>query len=131
MSKFTWVGKIRVLPAELAEQRRRDIYDYDDEGLAEVIFGSDGNHGNTEIPQDLTMICKTRQTAARRTPSKSRTRLSITNTNKAHSNPISRLPGGWDFSRCDGADYGRAADAGKEMRKKSPAHIIRTAHLPI
>ncbi len=30
-----------------------DIYDYDDEGLAEVIFADDANKGNTEIPEDL------------------------------------------------------------------------------
>ncbi|MBO7745558.1 ferredoxin [Paenibacillus lycopersici] len=53
MSKFTWVEKDTCIACGACGATAPDIYDYDDEGLAEVIFGNDGNHGNTEIPEDL------------------------------------------------------------------------------
>ncbi|RAP77976.1 ferredoxin [Paenibacillus montanisoli] len=53
MSKFTWVEKDTCIACGACGATAPDIYDYDDEGLAEVIYGNDGNHGNTEIPSDL------------------------------------------------------------------------------
>ncbi|MFX3633783.1 MAG: ferredoxin [Candidatus Pristimantibacillus sp.] len=53
MSKFTWVEKDTCIACGACGATAPDIYDYDDEGIAEVIYGNDGNHGNTEIPEDL------------------------------------------------------------------------------
>ncbi|WP_336771645.1 ferredoxin [Paenibacillus sp. MMO-58] len=53
MAKFTWVEKDTCIACGACGATAPDIYDYDDEGIAEVIFGNDGNHGNTEIPEEL------------------------------------------------------------------------------
>jgi ferredoxin len=53
MSKFTWVDKDTCIACGACGATAPDIYDYDAEGLAEVIFGGDGNKGVTEIPDNL------------------------------------------------------------------------------
>ncbi|MDB4868542.1 MAG: hypothetical protein JWR03_2875 [Cohnella sp.] len=53
MAKFTWVEKDTCIACGACGATAPDIYDYDDEGIAEVIYANDGNHGNTEIPEDL------------------------------------------------------------------------------
>lgn len=53
MAKFTYVDKDTCIACGACGATAPDIYDYDDEGLAEVIYKGDGNHGNTEIPEDL------------------------------------------------------------------------------
>jgi len=53
MAKYTWVEKDTCIACGACGATAPDIYDYDDEGLAEVIFNSDGNTGNTEIPEDM------------------------------------------------------------------------------
>ncbi|WEK55428.1 MAG: ferredoxin [Candidatus Cohnella colombiensis] len=53
MAKFTYVDKDTCIACGACGATAPDIYDYDDEGLAEVIYANDGNHGNTEIPEDL------------------------------------------------------------------------------
>ena len=53
MAKFTCVEKDTCIACGACGATAPDIYDYDDEGLAEVIYNGDGNTGNTEIPEDL------------------------------------------------------------------------------
>ncbi|OMF22403.1 ferredoxin [Paenibacillus sp. FSL H8-0548] len=53
MGKFTWVEKDTCIACGACGATAPDIYDYDDEGLAEVIYKADANRGNTEIPEDL------------------------------------------------------------------------------
>lgn len=53
MAKFTYVDKDTCIACGACGATAPDIYDYDDEGLAEVIYKGDGNHGNTEIPEEL------------------------------------------------------------------------------
>ncbi|MDU4696253.1 MULTISPECIES: ferredoxin [Paenibacillus] len=53
MAKYTWVEKDTCIACGACGATAPDIYDYDDEGLAEVIYGEDGNRGVTEIPEDL------------------------------------------------------------------------------
>ncbi|GIO12395.1 ferredoxin [Cohnella xylanilytica] len=53
MAKFTIVDKDTCIACGACGATAPDIYDYDDEGLAEVIFQNDGNRGVTEIPEDL------------------------------------------------------------------------------
>ncbi|WP_211747664.1 ferredoxin [Paenibacillus sp. Marseille-Q4541] len=53
MAKYTWVEKDTCIACGACGATAPDIYDYDDEGLAEVIFSGDANHGNVEIPEDL------------------------------------------------------------------------------
>jgi Ferredoxin len=53
MAKFTYVDKDTCIACGACGATAPDIYDYDDEGLAEVIYAGDGNHGNTEIPENL------------------------------------------------------------------------------
>ncbi|MFD0586685.1 ferredoxin [Paenibacillus sp. GCM10027627] len=53
MAKFTWVEKDTCIACGACGATAPDIYDYDDEGLAEVIFQGDANRGNTEIPEDM------------------------------------------------------------------------------
>lgn len=59
-----------------------DIYDYDDEGLAEVIYDNDGNKGVTEIPEDLYDDLQDAQDGCLRIPLKWRTLLSISKTSE-------------------------------------------------
>jgi ferredoxin len=53
MAKYTWVEKETCIACGACGATAPDIYDYDDEGLAEVIYDDDNNKGNTEIPEDL------------------------------------------------------------------------------
>jgi len=53
MAKYTMVDKETCIACGACGATAPDIYDYDDEGLAEVIFDGDGNQGVTEIPDDL------------------------------------------------------------------------------
>ena len=53
MAKYTWVDKDTCIACGACGATAPDIYDYDDEGLAEVIYGGDNNRGNTEIPEDM------------------------------------------------------------------------------
>lgn len=53
MSKYTWVEKDTCIACGACGATAPDIYDYDDEGLAEVIFDGDANHGVKAIPDDL------------------------------------------------------------------------------
>ncbi|MFD0958590.1 ferredoxin [Paenibacillus chungangensis] len=53
MAKYTWVEKDTCIACGACGATAPDIYDYDDEGIAEVIYDGDENHGNTEIPEDM------------------------------------------------------------------------------
>lgn len=53
MAKYCWVDKDTCISCGACGATAPDIFDYDDEGLAEVVFGGDGNEGMTEIPEDL------------------------------------------------------------------------------
>jgi len=53
LAKFTWVEKDTCIACGACGATAPDIYDYDDEGLAEVIFNGDNNRGITEIPEDM------------------------------------------------------------------------------
>ncbi|MNG22203.1 Ferredoxin [compost metagenome] len=53
MGKFTWVDKDTCIACGACGATAPDIYDYDDEGLAETIYDGDGNTGTKEIPDDL------------------------------------------------------------------------------
>ncbi|CAI6027334.1 ferredoxin [Paenibacillus sp. JGP012] len=53
MSKYTWVEKDTCIACGACGATAPDIYDYDDEGLAEVIFDGDANQGIKAIPEDL------------------------------------------------------------------------------
>ncbi|GIP15381.1 ferredoxin [Paenibacillus montaniterrae] len=53
MAKFTWVEKDTCIACGACGATAPDIYDYDDEGIAEVIYDGDNNRGVTEIPEDL------------------------------------------------------------------------------
>jgi ferredoxin len=53
MSKYTWVEKDTWIACGACGATAPDIYDYDDEGLAEVIFDGDANQGVKAIPEDL------------------------------------------------------------------------------
>lgn len=53
MAKYTYVDKDTCIACGACGAAAPDIYDYDDEGLAEVIFSGDGNQGVTEIPDNL------------------------------------------------------------------------------
>ncbi|KZE75559.1 ferredoxin [Paenibacillus jamilae] len=53
MVKYTWVEKDTCIACGACGATAPDIYDYDDEGLAEVIFEGDANQGIKAIPEDL------------------------------------------------------------------------------
>lgn len=53
MAKYTWVEKDTCIACGACGATAPDIYDYDDEGIAEVIYKSDCNRGNIEIPESL------------------------------------------------------------------------------
>jgi ferredoxin len=53
MAKYTWVDKDTCIACGACAAASPDIFDYDDEGLSEVIYLDDDNHGNTAIPSDL------------------------------------------------------------------------------
>jgi len=53
MAKYTRVDKDTCIACGACGATAPDIYDYDDEGLAECIYDGDENRGITEIPEDL------------------------------------------------------------------------------
>ncbi|MGN7355781.1 ferredoxin [Paenibacillus sp. SAF-054] len=53
MAKYCWVDKDTCISCGACGATAPDIYDYDEEGLAEVVYGGDGNQGVTEIPEDM------------------------------------------------------------------------------
>ncbi|MEY4480456.1 MAG: hypothetical protein RLZZ267_1134 [Bacillota bacterium] len=53
MAKYTWVDKDTCIACGACGATAPDLYDYDDEGLAETIYDGDGNTGTVEIPADL------------------------------------------------------------------------------
>jgi len=53
LAKYTWVDKDACIACGACGATAPDIYDYDDEGLAEVIYEGDNNRGITEIPEDM------------------------------------------------------------------------------
>ncbi|ANS73851.1 ferredoxin [Paenibacillus yonginensis] len=53
MAKYTWVDKDTCIACGACGATAPDIFDYDDEGLAEVIYQSDANRGVTEIEEGL------------------------------------------------------------------------------
>ena len=53
MAKYTWVDKDTCIACGACGATAPDIYDYDDEGLAEVIYEGDANRGIQAIPDDL------------------------------------------------------------------------------
>jgi len=53
MAKFVRVDKDTCIACGACGASAPDIFDYDDEGLAHVIYGGDDNRGITEIPEDL------------------------------------------------------------------------------
>jgi ferredoxin len=53
MAKYSWVDKETCIACGACGATAPDIYDYDDEGLAEVIYEGDNNTGTKEIPEDL------------------------------------------------------------------------------
>ncbi|NMO95363.1 ferredoxin [Paenibacillus lemnae] len=53
MAKYTWVDKDTCIACGACGATAPDIYDYDDEGLAEVIYEGDSNRGVTVIPEDM------------------------------------------------------------------------------
>ncbi|MCL6458314.1 MAG: ferredoxin [Gorillibacterium sp.] len=53
MPKYTIVDKETCIACGACGATAPDIYDYDDDGLAEVIYDGDGNKGITSIPENL------------------------------------------------------------------------------
>jgi ferredoxin len=53
MAKFTWVEKESCIACGACGSTAPDLFDYDDEGIAVVIYEGDANRGVTEIPEDL------------------------------------------------------------------------------
>ena len=50
--KYTWVDKDTCIACGACGATAPDIFDYDEEGLAEVIYGGDINRGITAIEDD-------------------------------------------------------------------------------
>ncbi|GAB6988646.1 ferredoxin [Paenibacillus pini] len=53
MAKYTWVEKNTCIACGACGATAPDIYDYDDEGYAEVVYGGDCNRGIIEIPDHM------------------------------------------------------------------------------
>ncbi len=58
MGKYAWVDKETCIACGACGAAAPDIFDYDDEGLAEVVYGGDGNRGvavmeEEELLEDL------------------------------------------------------------------------------
>ena len=77
MAKYTWVDKDTCIACGACGATAPDIYDYDDEGLAEVIYSGDNNRGITEIPEDLYDDLQDAQMVARLILSRLETNLLI------------------------------------------------------
>lgn len=53
MAQFTLVDKDTCIACGACGTTAPDIFDYDDEGLAENILAGDGNLGIVEVPEEL------------------------------------------------------------------------------
>jgi ferredoxin len=53
MAKYTWVDKDTCIACGACGAAAPDIFDYDDEGLAQVIFEGDDNRGISAIEKIL------------------------------------------------------------------------------
>ncbi|MBY0217827.1 ferredoxin [Paenibacillus illinoisensis] len=53
MTVYTWVNKDTCIACGACSSTAPELYDYDDERLAEVVFGNDDNQGQIPIPKDL------------------------------------------------------------------------------
>lgn len=53
MAKFTTVDKETCIACGACGASAPDIFDYDDDGLAENIYEGDNNRGVVEIPEEL------------------------------------------------------------------------------
>jgi ferredoxin len=53
MAKFTMVDKETCIACGACSAAAPDIFDYDDEGLAENILEGDENRGIVEVPEEL------------------------------------------------------------------------------
>lgn len=53
MAKYTIVDKDTCIACGACSASAPDLFDYDDDGLAENIFEGDGNQGIVEIPESL------------------------------------------------------------------------------
>jgi len=53
MAKFTMVDKDTCIACGACGAAAPDIFDYDDQGLAENILEGDGNQGIVEVPEEL------------------------------------------------------------------------------
>lgn len=53
MAKFTRVDKETCIACGACGASAPDIFDYDDDGLAENIYKDDNNRGVVEIPEEL------------------------------------------------------------------------------
>lgn len=53
MAKYCWVDKDTCISCGACGATAPDIYDYDDDGMAEVVIDGDGNRGITPIPEEM------------------------------------------------------------------------------
>ncbi|WP_322907121.1 ferredoxin [Paenibacillus campi] len=53
MAIYTWVDQDTCIACGACGSTAPDIFEYNDEGLAEVIYAGDGNSGTTQIPAAL------------------------------------------------------------------------------
>jgi ferredoxin len=53
LAKYTIVDKDTCIACGACSASAPDLFDYDDDGLAENIFEGDGNQGIVEIPESL------------------------------------------------------------------------------
>jgi ferredoxin len=53
MAMYTWVDQDTCIACGACGSTAPDIFEYNEEGLAEVIYAGDGNTGTTPIPAEL------------------------------------------------------------------------------
>ncbi|WP_427180685.1 ferredoxin [Paenibacillus sp. TC-CSREp1] len=53
MAIYTWVDQDTCIACGACGATAPDIFDYNDEGLAKVIYAGDENTGSTKIPAEL------------------------------------------------------------------------------
>ncbi len=53
MAKYTFVDKDTCIACGACGAAAPDLFDYDEDGLAEGIYDGDNNEGVTDIPEDL------------------------------------------------------------------------------
>lgn len=53
MCKYSWVDKDTCIACGTCSAVAPEIFEYDDEGLAENIYEGDNNTGTVEIPENL------------------------------------------------------------------------------